>query len=298
MLDDPILSPSYEEVRARSGIVDTPPYTHITFTLVAWNEEARLGPLLQRVRPYFDQLIVGVQQSDDQTLAIARQWADVVVEDEHRGFGDATFGPRLLPLVQSKWTFKLDADEWPSNELLTSLSNATWCAEQEGYDAIWIPFRSAVEGQAYNVDHSHLRLFLTYLDWPPYLHSRPKSTKDLLWTTGSIRHDRTLDEMVRDYLRYLEIGRGNPGWDKHNTEQITGACAGVAAAMGWAFVQGFEWWPQVAPLFGEDHPWERVDAAAGIEELRAADPVPPGRRPRGGVRQGATGQGRSRKVPG
>lgn len=256
MSEQPSLAPELGEAVRESGIrfPNKTPYAHITFAIAAWNEEERLGPLLRVVRPFFGNIIVGVQHSTDRTLEIAREWADVVIEDDHSGYGDSTFGPRLLPLVRTRWTFKLDADEMPDWELLSSLSNATWYAEHHGHDGIWIPFRSAVEGIEYEEQHSHLRLFETWLGWPGALHSRPPARSMILWPTGHIRHDRSLDEMMQDYLRYWDRGRGNPGWEAHNKLMMYSACSGTAAIKGWDFVRSFEWWPRVEAIAFKEEP--------------------------------------------
>jgi hypothetical protein len=239
------------------GYPNVQPYSHITFALVAWNEEARLGKLLERVRPVFERLVVGVQKSDDGTLEIARQHADVVIEDLHHGYGDATFGPKFLPEVRTTWVIKLDADEWPSDELLDSLSLATWWAENRAKTrGVWIPFKSAVDGLEYTERHAHLRLFHARAGWPAALHSRPPIQDGVLWETGYIRHDRSLDELVRDYLRYLSISGSNAGWIAHNKQMIRSACEGTAAVKGWDYVTGHEWWPEARKVFGLDTPWQ------------------------------------------
>lgn len=258
MSETPPLAPPLSEVEAASGIAypNATPYAHITFCLVAWQEERRLAGLLSHLRPFFANIIVGVQTSDDRTRDIAIEHADIVIDDEHHGFGDATFGPKLLPLVTTKWVLKLDADEFPSRELLSSLSNATWYAEQHDHDGVWIPFKSSVEGIEYDEQHSHLRLFRNGLSWPNTLHSRPNAKSMVLWPTGYIRHDRSLDELVSDYLRYYHIGRGNVGWEAHNKMMMRSACEGTASVKGWAYVQAFEWWPEVRALvFQEAQPW-------------------------------------------
>lgn len=257
--DDIRECPSPAEVEELSGIPypNGTPYTHIAFAIVVWQDRDRLGELLSYVRPYFETLAVAVQRSTDGTLGVARELADIVVEDEHRGFGDASFGPLLLPKVPHRWTFKVDADEWPSPDLLASLSHATWAAENAGVGGVWIPFGSAVEGQEYNEQHAHLRLFRTKAGWPGLLHSRPPIYQSIIWRRGLIRHDRTLDEMMQDYLRYYEVGQSSVSWTEHNTMMMREACRAVAAEKGWDFVRGFPWWPAVRKAsFGDIEPQE------------------------------------------
>lgn len=247
----PTPAPPHEEVVEASGIPypNGHPYEHITFTMVVWNDAERAEKLLKKVRPYFESLVVGVQESPDDTLAVASKYADVVVQDGHHGYGDATYGPLVLPRVRTWWAFKLDADEWPSDDLLGSLSNATYYADHVKHtQAVWIPFRSSVDGIEYEEQHSHLRLFHQSAGWPASLHSRPPIEDGILWSKGHIRHDRSLDEMVRDYLSYLEVGRGNTQHTEHNEMMIRSACGGTAAKKGWEYVKSHEWWPQVAAI--------------------------------------------------
>lgn len=257
-MSDPPLALPLSEIEEVSGIPvpNGIPYTHITVAMVAWNEQERIGKLLDWLRPFFATVAVVVQESDDATFLIADEFADILTVDRHRGFGDASFGPLLLPLVKTPWTFKIDCDEWPDEDLLRSLSSATWYAEHSGLEGIWVPFHSSVDGIEYEEQHGHLRLFRTAIGWPRTLHSRPMTEKTAFWTTGHIRHDRTLDEMMRDYLRYWHAGRGNSGWEDHNRLMMYWACLGTAEKKGWDYVRSFEWWPQVEAIsFTKETPW-------------------------------------------
>ena len=233
----------------------------ITASMVLWNEAHRIEPLIARLRPYFEVIAVGVQASTDGTAQLAHDLADIVVTDEWRGYGDATFGPLVLPKVQTPWTFKIDGDELPTEELLQSLPDAVKTASAEGRDGAWIKFRSWIEDAEWEVPHSHLRLFQTRLGWPGTLHSRPNTENTLNWPIGWIEHRKSLDEHVRGYLEYLRVGRGNRGWDEHNRLMIEGACAGTAERKGWAFVQSFDWWPEVLTTVFND----RLPADTALE---------------------------------
>jgi len=234
------------------------PYKNITAAIVVWNDQTRLHRLLDHLRPYFNTLAVVVQTSPDATLSVAREFADIVETDDHRGYGDASFGPKLLPRIKSDWTFKVDVDEWPSEDLLQSLRSAAWLCEQRDStrDGAWLPFHSSVDEIEYEEQHAHLRLFQTRIGWPATLHSRPPTNRTLLWHTGFVRHDRTLDEMMQDYLRYWDVGRGNSGWENHNRIMMYHACRGTAEKRGWDYVRAFEWWPKVEAIaFQEEKPW-------------------------------------------
>jgi hypothetical protein len=222
------------------------PYTDCSVVSVIWNEEARIGKLLSRLQPYFNHIVVCVQASSDRSLEIARRMAregDVVIEDEHRGFAEGS-APVVAPAVQTAWAFVVSADEWPSDDLLNSVQTIIGYAERHKYQGVWVPFRSRIEGITFEEQRSHLRIFRRGLGWSRTMHSRPKAGRSVRWPHGHVDHDRSLDEVVRDYLRYLELGRGNLLLERHNTLMIHDACAMVAARFGWDYVMAHEWWPR------------------------------------------------------
>lgn len=227
------------------------PYDNCSFVCVAWNEEARAPELLSMAREWFTRIVVGVQKSDDRTLEIARDYADrpedQVVKHPHYGFGDASM-PDLIDKAKTPWVFVVAFDEMPDTEMLESLPLAIAYAEQQGYDALWIPFKSIVEDSVYTEQHGHLRLFKQSLGWPKTMHSRPIGKNEAWWPYGSIIHERSLDEMMIDYLRYYELGKGDKGWEAHNKLMMHDACVVIAESKGWDFVKGHDWWPQVEAI--------------------------------------------------
>jgi glycosyltransferase involved in cell wall biosynthesis len=223
---------------------------NITAGMVVWNEGHRLQTLLDTLRPVFEHIVIVVQESTDDTLDIAlqgRRFTDKVIRDEHRGTGDASM-PRLMARIETQWTFIISGDELPSADLLASMQEIVEVAQRNGADGVWIPFRSIVEGVEYNEQHGHLRLFHTSLRWPDTMHSRPTPKHEMEWDRGYILHERSLDEMMQDYLRYWRLGQGNKGWEDHNRLMMHDACAVIAEHKGWDFVKSFPWWPQVEAI--------------------------------------------------
>jgi glycosyltransferase involved in cell wall biosynthesis len=251
--------PDCKAIARHSGIryPNRKPYTHIGLAMAVWNEEKRLPKLLKKCRPYFGKIAISVQESTDRTYDIALRYADIVSSDERKGYGDATYG-LVAEKLSTPWVFKLDADEFPSDDLLDSLSHATWVSELHELDGIWIPFHSWVEGNEYKEQHSHLRLYRKRYTWPLMLHSRPDvpDKRSMLWRHGHINHVRSLDEMMQDYLRYWDVGRGNPGWEDHNRLMMHNACVASAARRGWRHVRSYPWWPRVEAIaFEKEKPW-------------------------------------------
>lgn len=223
-------------------------YDHITAAMVLWAESRRIERLCQSLRPYFTTIAIVVQESPDNTLELAQQLGDIVVTDRHHGYGDASFGPVLLPKIRTPWTFKVDGDEMPTEALLRSLGQAVDQAEREKRDGVWIRFRSWTEGVEWTPYHGHLRLFRTELGWPHTLHSRPMTENTFQWDRGWIEHRRSVDEKVRDYLNYWRIGRGNLGWELHNMTMLRAAVSGAAEHKGWDWIKAHDWWPEVQKI--------------------------------------------------
>jgi glycosyltransferase involved in cell wall biosynthesis len=215
-----------------------------TLVMVVHNEAHRLEPLLAHVRPHFDSVVIGVQESTDGTREIVERYADAVVDDGVHGYGDAS-----MPLVQRKvrgtWAFRLDADEWPTEELLADLPRMVELAEAKRLEGVWIPFRSWIEDVEWESPHSHLRFWRNVIRWPDTLHSRPMTSKTIYWDVGHILHRKSLDEHVRGYLEYLRVSGNNRNWINHNIAMIEAACRGSAERYGWGFVEGHAWWPEV-----------------------------------------------------
>lgn len=223
----------------------------ITACSVLWNEAARLPKLLETLQPTFRRTLVIVQESEDETWQIARSYqrdSDLVVADIHHGTGDASM-PLLKELVETDWTFVISGDELPDEELLSTIGDAVDAAEAMGADGVWIRFRSFIDGFDFSGEQdAHLRLYRSSLDWPGSMHSRPDPKKNAHWDKGAIYHERSLDEMMLDYLRYYELSGDNESWLAHNRLMMHDACAAVAGKKGWDYVTAFPWWPRVASV--------------------------------------------------
>lgn len=225
------------------------PYTDVTFVGVFWNDAERVERLLGTLRPWFANIHVGVQVSPDRTLEVCRRHADEVIEDECQGYCEPTLS-KVVAAVDTEWTFVVSADETPSRSLLESFQAMVDQAGAEPrIDGFWIRFTSSIDGIDYpSESDNHLRCFRTRLGWPSTMHSRPDASHAVFWPTGCIRHDRSLDEMIIDYLRYYRLGHGDPGWESHNRVMIHDACAETAARKGWDYVRSFPWWPEASAI--------------------------------------------------
>lgn len=238
------------------GLHPMAPWTDITFAGVYHNDAERVGRLLDAVRPWFVNIAVAVQcdDPDDETLRVCEEKSDRLVIDPVYGHAEPSIG-KLLGVVRTPWTFLISADEMPSPDLLYNFQDAIQIAEHgDDYstiDGFWIRFVSSIEGIDYPSEQdNHLRLFQTRLGWPTTMHSRPAARNAVFWpeSKGHVRHDRSLDEMMIDYLRYFQLGSANDSWKAHNRLMMHDACVATAEHYGWDYVKAFPWWPQVEAI--------------------------------------------------
>lgn len=229
----------------------------VTFAGVYWNDPVRVNNLLGYASEWFEHIVVGVQlergDGPDPTYVVADKWAERVITDHVQGYCEPTLN-KVLQQIRTPWTLVVSADEWPSELLLEDMQSMLDVAaagnDYTPHDGFWIRFRSSIDGFDFlSEQDNHLRLFRTSLGWPPTLHSRPPAMQTAFWRPEAyISHDRSLDEMMQDYLRYWREGRGNAGWEAHNKVMMHDACAAIAERRGWDYVQAFPWWPDVKAI--------------------------------------------------
>jgi len=235
------------------------PIDNTALVMVVHNEENHLRTLLPYLRPWFSEIVIGVQDSTDETPDLAKQYADVVVPDICHGYGDAT-----LPMVQQRvtrtWCLRVDADERPQRRLLESLHEAPAYCLERNLDGLWLPFRSWIDGVEWKQPHNHLRFWANRVIWPSSLHSRPMTDATESWPIGFMEHKKTLDEHVVGYLTYLAKSGQNAGWIDHNMLQLRSAIANGVGNHGWADIESRPWWPDaLAAVYGGNHPGGRED---------------------------------------
>jgi hypothetical protein len=222
----------------------------VTFAGAYWNCGERLEKLLAYVRPWFGTIIAVVQESPDNTLEVARKYANVVVEDPWLGHGNPSIH-KAVSLATTKFVFVVSDDEWPTEELLYSFQDLVGKLKEESKDGAWVHFTSTIDGLEFTKEQDgHLRFFRGGLNWPPTQHSRPMIDNTIFWTPPGawVRHDRSLDEMMIDYLNRYDVGVRENISDQqmtHNRAMMRNGCIGVADKKGWEYVTSFEWWPKI-----------------------------------------------------
>jgi len=194
----------------------------ISLTMVVCNEAHRLGPMLAWHRPLAAQIVVVVQASDDDTLAIARELADVVLEHPRYGYCEAS---REAASQASTFDVQLvlDADEqlmFPFAQVLPDLLYGIGRGETDGYRlrrTFWRDGRHEFTGDA------HYRLIHRRgVRFPNEIHTEPQARRwqrvptwggDIPMGEGgvwlpeqlAILHVKTTEEQLRDERRCQEL---------------------------------------------------------------------------------------------
>jgi hypothetical protein len=236
--------------------------------------------------------VVGVHQSDDNTLEVAQKYADVVLQDQHHGRGDPTIH-LAAKRVQTKYSFVISDDEWPDEELLNSFQDLVGELRSKKKQGAWVKFNSFIDGFDFTRDDHHLRFWESHIDWPGTPHARPMTSSTIRWDVGQVAHTRSLDEMMRDYIRRYDVSN-NPGWEgiqAHNIRMMEQATKKIAERKGWEYVKSYDWWPRIRDLAwnGEEQsdPESTEEPTgvpspvegASVEPQPAPPPSPPRRRP-------------------
>ena len=114
----------------------------LSIAIVALNEEANLGRVLESVR-WADEIVVVDSGSSDRTCDIAREYGARVVHEPWRGYtGQKNYA---LELCTKDWVLSLDADEEVSPELATEIRSI-------------LANSSALDGYSIPVSYTHLTL--------------------------------------------------------------------------------------------------------------------------------------------
>lgn len=224
----------------------------VTSVSVLWEEAHRAERLLSCLVANFERVVVVVQECDDGTWDIAKDTlrpTDALIGDIWRGGGDFSM-PMALANVKTEWAFVISGDEYPSEDLLASIPDAIDLMERAGRSGAFIRFEETIEGQPFVEHGKHVRLFRVSGGWEARHHSSAPHENTITWLKGHIDHTRTLDEVVRDYVRKYQMME-REGRTELFPVQITmlrRACAQTAEVKGWDWVKSHEWWPEVESI--------------------------------------------------
>lgn len=219
---------------------------------VLWEEAPRARRLLSCLVNNFERVVVVVQEGGDATYEIASDVlrpSDALISDEWRGGGDFSM-PLALSHVETEWVFVISGDEYPSPDLLASIPDAVAIMEREGRSGAFILFEETIEGEPYIEHGKHVRLFRKSGGWEARHHSSAPHENTITWPTGHIDHVRSLDEVIRDYIRKYRMMEqaGNTELFPVQITMLRRACTQTALVKGWDWVRAHDWWPEVRQI--------------------------------------------------
>lgn len=205
----------------------------VSANIIVRNEEYRLNLLLPTLKPYIDEIVVVDQQSVDNTLDVAKKYADVVLTDECHGQADAS---RQLAMDNSTqdWILTIDADEFMTNILAKELpyimsldvDGCMFCVAHCRLDKIedinpidrFLNFASNafMKHESY---HSQYRLYKKdRVQIIGDLHTgvgAPNRSKIHYWWCNAIVEVKAESEQIADTIRYEAIVNNNYNKDIH-----------------------------------------------------------------------------------
>lgn len=128
--------------------------------MIVKDEERLLRPLLLHLQRWVDEMVIVDTGSRDSTRKIIREFAPYVFRyDWDMDFSAArNYG---LSLMKAYWIFHVDADEWPTLELLRWINEAMIRGFLDSYDGLQVVRENMVNGQGIgkNTYEWHTRLF-------------------------------------------------------------------------------------------------------------------------------------------
>jgi len=117
----------------------------ISCFIITYNEEDRIHWPLQALRDIADDIVVVDAQSTDKTQDVARSYGARVMERAWSGYGEQKcFAEKQC---RHNWVFNVDADEWPSEELLDDVEAIMTKPETERASAYKVPLFWCYSGE-------------------------------------------------------------------------------------------------------------------------------------------------------
>ena len=174
----------------------------INLAMVICNEAHRLPDMIEHTKRLVDEITIVVQESKDNSLAVARRLADKVIEAPCIGYCERH---RHIATNQSDswWQLVLDPDEFITIDFQRELRERI----HTHYGGYRLARRLFIDGQFRFEGDSHYRLFqrnaVNFLD---ELHTEPQPTKEVgTLPSISIDHIKSLSEQLRDEMRYERL---------------------------------------------------------------------------------------------
>lgn len=165
----------------------------ISLCMVIHNQGNYLRRALTSAKDLVNEIVIVDQGSTDQTVNIAKEFADVLVRKRLKGNADPD-REYCASLARGEWILFLDADEYLSPMLQKKIPKL---AVDRFMDVFWIKFKNLVNGRDIKDilgDDWHPRLYRKgAVVWSAQAHVHPEIKAPMqAWVDAPIIHDRTL----------------------------------------------------------------------------------------------------------
>jgi len=178
--------------------------------MIVKDEEELLRPLLEHIKPWFDEVIVTDTGSTDRTIEIAEA-AGVEVLTAVMDYGFAAARNVGISAVHTEWFFVLDADEWPTLELLKWIQTFVRTPSSHHYES-GILWRENKVGEGEPQLEKHARLFKSHMRYVGKVHEHvPRKWEEILLPKHALllHHKSWERQHAQDELYRKILSEGN-----------------------------------------------------------------------------------------
>ena len=155
----------------------------ISVSIIAKNEEARIGRCLNSVASWAQEIVVIINDTDDKTAEICNSFGAKVVEKPWMGFGpQKNFA---LNATSQNWVLCLDADEVVSFELKQAIHDFFYGESHHHHKVLSFPRRVHFMGR-----------WILHGDWYPDYNTRLFHREHAQWSEDSVHENVITNEPV------------------------------------------------------------------------------------------------------
>lgn len=153
----------------------------LSLHVIVKDEEPLLSPLLAFVQQHVDEMVIVDTGSTDRTIEVARLYTSKVFEHP---LGHDFSGVRNFALTKATepWVLHIDADEWPTLELLDWIRMFLATSDDHSVSCVEIRRQNYIDGKPIGV-HTyewHRRLFRRELRYVGRIHEKLVVDSDLV----------------------------------------------------------------------------------------------------------------------
>lgn len=186
--------------------------------IIVQDEEMCIGRALRSICEAVDEIIVLDGGSVDNTVAIAKSFADVTVHEAPFPGDFAEQRNRSIEYANGDWIFALDADEYIERYVGAIFPQLI---ESGDHDAYAFVRKTIIDGRIinpYDLDYQ-VRLFRRYCRWEGSYSEQLGGYRNRRDCNLDIKHNKTLAWQQKDNELYWEMGVQPPdGWVKEHGE--------------------------------------------------------------------------------